>query len=346
MSASRPRGRLGWLWGALGLGLALALVASLLLGYRSLSPAALLGWSQDLTLRHLILEYRLPRMLIAPVCGAALAVSGCLLQSLTRNPLAAPDVLGVNAAASFCVVLALFIQPDLGLGWLNGLAFVAALAMTRVLLWLLGREGARHSLLRLPLLGSVLAMLFAALTQTLITLDPSTQDQALSWLTGNIAGRSLRQFWAALPWLLLAVVGLWRLWGRLDLFYLGDAQIRSLGQEPDTLRRQAVLISSLLVAAVVGVIGPIGFIGLLVPRMALRLSTNGNSASGHSASGHRHWLPRAALLGALLLTLADLLARFIYYPEDIPAGVVTALLGGPAFLFLLYRQRGRSDGAG
>jgi len=334
MSASRPRGQLSWLWVALGLGL--ALVASLLLGYRSLSPAALLGWSQDLTLRHLILEYRLPRMLIAPVCGAALAVSGCLLQSLTRNPLAAPDVLGVNAAASFCVVLALFIQPDLGLGWLNGLAFVAALAMTRVLLWLLGREGARHSLLRLPLLGSVLAMLFAALTQTLITLDPSTQDQALSWLTGNIAGRSLRQFWAALPWLLLAVVGLWRLWGKLDLFYLGDAQIRTLGQDPDTLRRQAVLIASLLVAAVVGVIGPIGFIGLLVPRMALRLSV----------SGHRHWLPLAALLGALLLTLADLLARFIYYPEDIPAGVVTALLGGPAFLFLLYRQRGRADGAG
>lgn len=344
MFASRPKGRLGWLWVALGL--ALALVASLLLGYRSLSPAALLGWSQDLTLRHLILEYRLPRMLIAPVCGAALAVSGCLLQSLTRNPLAAPDVLGVNAAASFCVVLALFIQPDLGLGWLNGLAFVAALAMTRVLLWLLGREGARHSLLRLPLLGSVLAMLFAALTQTLITLDPSTQDQALSWLTGNIAGRSLRQFWAALPWLLLAVVGLWRLWGKLDLFYLGDAQIRTLGQDPDTLRRQAVLISSLLVAAVVGVIGPIGFIGLLVPRMALRLSTNGNGANGHSASGHRHWLPLAALLGALLLTLADLLARFIYYPEDIPAGVVTALLGGPAFLFQLYRQRGRSYGAG
>ena len=344
MFASRPKGRLGWLWVALGL--ALALVASLLLGYRSLSPAALLGWSQDLTLRHLILEYRLPRMLIAPVCGAALAVSGCLLQSLTRNPLAAPDVLGVNAAASFCVVLALFIQPDLGLGWLNGLAFVAALAMTRLLLWLLGREGARHSLLRLPLLGSVLAMLFAALTQTLITLDPATQDQALSWLTGNIAGRSLRQFWAALPWLLLAVVGLWRLWGKLDLFYLGDAQIRTLGQDPDTLRRQAVLISSLLVAAVVGVIGPIGFIGLLVPRMALRLSTNGHSASGNSASGHRHWLPLAALLGALLLTLADLLARFIYYPEDIPAGVVTALLGGPAFLFLLYRQRGRSDGAG
>jgi len=146
--------------------------------------------------------------------------------------------------------------------------------------------------------------------------------------------------------LLLAVVGLWRLWGKLDLFYLGDAQIRTLGQDPDTLRRQAVLISSLLVAAVVGVIGPIGFIGLLVPRMALRLSTNGNSASGHSASGHRHWLPRAALLGSLLLTLADLLARFIYYPEDIPAGVVTALLGGPAFLFLLYRQRGRTDGAG
>ena len=199
MSASRPRGQLSWLWVALGLGLGLALVASLLLGYRSLSPAALLGWSQDLTLRHLILEYRLPRMLIAPVCGAALAVSGCLLQSLTRNPLAAPDVLGVNAAASVCVVLALFIQPDLGLGWLNGLAFVAALAMTRLLLWLLGREGARHSLLRLPLLGSVLAMLFAALTQTLITLDPATQDQALSWLTGNIAGRSLRQFWAALP---------------------------------------------------------------------------------------------------------------------------------------------------
>ncbi len=177
----------------LSLLLGLAMFASLLLGYRTLSPVDLLGWDQDPLLRHLLLEYRLPRMLIAPLCGAALAVSGCLLQSLTRNPLAAPDVLGVNAAASFSVVLALFWVPDLGLGWLNLLALVAVLAMTQLLLGLLRRGDPRQSLLRLPLLGSVLAMLFAALTQTLITLDPATQDQALSWLTGNIAGRSLTQ---------------------------------------------------------------------------------------------------------------------------------------------------------
>lgn len=316
----------------LGLLLGLAMIASLLLGYRILSPADLLDWGQDPLLRHLLLEYRLPRMLIAPLCGAALAVSGCLLQSLTRNPLAAPDVLGVNAAAAFSVVLALFWVPDLGLGWLNLLALVAVLAMTQLLLGLLRRGDQRQSLLRLPLLGSVLAMLFSALTQTLITLDPSTQDQALSWLTGNIAGRSLTQLLAALPWLLLAVLGLWRLWGRLDLFYLGDAQIRTLGQDPEALRRQGVLVASLLVAPVVGLIGPIGFIGLLVPRMARRLC----------ASGHRHWLPLAALLGALLLTLADLLARFVWYPEDIPAGVVTALFGGPLFLYLLYRRRGQT----
>ena len=318
-----------WYLGLLAL-LLVAMSASLLLGYRQVSPLALLSWSQDAVLRHLILEYRLPRMLIAPLCGAALAVAGGLLQSLTRNPLAAPDVLGVNAAASCSVVLALYLWPDLALGWLNLLAFVSALLMTQLLLWLVGPQGERHSLLRLPLLGTVLAMLFSALTQTLITLDPSTQDQALSWLTGNIAGRSLLQLLAAFPLWLLAGVLLWRLWRQLDLFYLGDSQIRTLGQDPLTLRRQGVVVASLLVAGVVAVIGPLGFVGLLVPRMARRLA----------AEGHRHWLPLAAVLGALLLTLADLLARFICYPEDIPVGVVTALLGGPLFLYLLYRQRG------
>ncbi|MGL4755480.1 MAG: iron chelate uptake ABC transporter family permease subunit, partial [Aeromonadaceae bacterium] len=107
-----------WYLGLLAL-LLVAMSVSLLLGYRQVSPLALLSWSQDAVLRHLILEYRLPRMLIAPLCGAALAVAGGLLQSLTRNPLAAPDVLGVNAAASCSVVLALYLWPDLALGWLN-----------------------------------------------------------------------------------------------------------------------------------------------------------------------------------------------------------------------------------
>ncbi len=311
----------------LGILLGLAMLASLLLGYQSVALTSLLKVGTSPALQHLLWEYRLPRMLIAPVCGAALALAGCLLQTTTRNPLVAPDVLGINAAASCCVVLVLACYPSLGLFWLNGLAFVAAVAMMLLLHGLLRQMTDRGSTVRLPLLGTVLAMLFAAITQTVITLDPATQDQALSWLAGNIAGRSLFQLAVASPWLLAGCAGCVWLARRLDLFYLGDAQVRALGYQVDRLRQVAMISASLLVAGVVSVVGPLGFIGLLVPLMVRRAGCR----------QHRQLLPLVALLGALLLTLADVLARFVLYPEDIPVGVVTALIGGPVFLFLLYR---------
>ncbi len=311
--------------------LVLAALASLLTGYRWLSPVQIfhLLSAPDPALSSFVLEYRLPRMLIAPICGAALAVAGLLLQSVTRNPLAAPDILGINAAASMCVVLALFFIPDLALSWLNLLAFLAAVGMTCLLLLMLRQIDERDSVLRLPLLGTVLSLLFSSVTQTVLTLDPATQDQALSWLTGNIAGRSVAQLMAALPWLLVAVVLLVRLLPRLDLFYLGDTQISALGFHPGRLRLMAILSCSLLVAGAVSVVGPIGFIGLLTPRMAHFLVPH----------QHRVRLPVAALLGALALTLADVLARFILFPEDVPVGAVTAFIGGPVLLVLLYCRR-------
>lgn len=311
--------------------LVLAALASFLTGYRWLSPVQILYLfsAPDPALSSFVLEYRLPRMLIAPICGAALAVAGLLLQSVTRNPLAAPDILGINAAASMCVVLALFFIPDLALSWLNLLAFLAAVGMTCLLLLLLRQIDERDSVLRLPLLGTVLSLLFSSVTQTVLTLDPATQDQALSWLTGNIAGRSVAQLMAALPWLLVAVVLIVRLLPRLDLFYLGDTQITALGFHPGRLRLMAILAGSLLVAGAVSVVGPIGFIGLLIPRMAHFLVPH----------HHRIRLPVAALLGALALTLADVLARFILFPEDVPVGAVTAFIGGPVLLGLLYRRR-------
>lgn len=323
-----PRSSLLSLSGMLGL----VMLGSLLSGFDFLGPrqlyAALQG-SDPLTL-HLFRSLRLPRALIAPVAGAALAVAGVLLQSLTRNPLAAPDILGMNAAASVSVVLALFFLPDLDLFWLNLLAFISAGAMALVLLVLAADQTLNRSALRLPLLGSVLSLFFAAITQAVLTLDPATQDQALSWLTGNIAGRSLRQLAAALPWLLAGVVLIGVLLPKLDLFYLDDAQILALGEAPQRLRHVTLLACTLLTAGVVGVVGPIGFIGLLVPRMI----------ATRSIPAHRHRLPLAALVGAILLTAADILARFIWFPDDIPVGAVTALLGGPCFLYLLYRRRG------
>lgn len=227
------------------------------------------------------------------------------------------------------MVLALFFIPDLALSWLNLLAFLAAVGMTCLLLLLLRQIDERDSVLRLPLLGTVLSLLFSSVTQTVLTLDPATQDQALSWLTGNIAGRSVAQLMAALPWLLVAVVLIVRLLPRLDLFYLGDTQITALGFHPGRLRLMAILSCSLLVAGAVSVIGPVGFIGLLIPRMAHFLVPH----------HHRARLPVAALLGALALTLADVLARFILFPEDVPVGAVTAFIGGPVLLVLLYRRR-------
>lgn len=319
------------------LGLGLAMVAlmgvSLCAGYTWVSPWSV--WQSvrgdDAVTAHLLWDLRLPRTLIAPLSGAALAVSGLLLQTTTRNPLVAPDILGLNTAAATCVLLALWFVPELSLWGVDLVALLGAGTLACLLLVMTRATRERVvSPVQLPLLGSVLTLFLAAFMHGLMVLRPSLQDLALSWLTGNLASRELAQMSASVPCILLAVMLLWRALPTLDLFYLGDSQIRSLGYGPERLRARLLLICVLLTVAVVSMAGPIGFIGLLVPRWSRFLGM----------TAHRYALPLVALMGAVLLLAADIAARFVLFPEDVPVGAMIALIGGPWFLWLLFHPQG------
>lgn len=323
-----------WLLGLSG-ALLVLMALSLCAGYTWVSPWSV--WQSvrgdDPVSAHLLWDLRLPRTLIAPLSGAALAVSGLLLQTTTRNPLVAPDILGLNTAAATCVLLALWFVPDLSLWGVDLVALLGAGGLAGLLLIMTrATRDQVVSPVQLPLLGSVLTLFLAAFMHGLMVLRPSLQDLALSWLTGNLASRELAQMTASIPCIVLAIMLLWRALPTLDLFYLGDSQIRSLGFGPERLRARLLLICVLLTVAVVSMAGPIGFIGLLVPRWSRFLGM----------TAHRYALPLVALMGAVLLMAADLAARFVLFPDDVPVGAMIALVGGPWFLWLLFQPRRRS----
>lgn len=272
-----------------------------------------------------LMEYRLPRTLLAMMVGAALAVSGVLVQGAIRNPLASPEILGVNHAAGLIAIVTLMLFPALSVLWLPLLSFAGALLAFLLLRLLAGNSAP----LRLALLGVALTAFYASVTDYLMLSRPQDINQALLWLTGSLWGRNWSFVWLALPWLVLLLPLSLLFCRSLDLLALGDEQAATLGVPVLAARRRILLLALALAAISVAVCGPIGFIGLVAPHLTRRLV----------GGRHRWLLPAAMLTGALLLMLADLLARSLNPPMELPAGVLTAIIGAPYFFWLLMRTR-------
>lgn len=272
-------------------------------------------------------QLRLPRVCLALFTGAALALAGLLLQDFFRNPLVEPGLLGVSAGAGLAAVLAMSAGLT-GLWLLPAMAFVGATAALGLVLFM-GRRLGRSSA-SLLLVGVALNALAAALVQLLLSMGDNTLLRSASfWLMGSFAQAD----WALLlpAILLLAAVG-WRVGqraGALDIWQLGESEAAHLGLDVTRFRREILLMASLLVALAVAQSGGIGFIGLLAPHMARKLGL----------VRHRQLLPASLLLGALLAVVADSLARHLVAPLELPVGVLTALLGAPAFLLLFLRSQ-------
>lgn len=299
--------------------LALLLALGLALAWRLPTGGAL---AQDI-----LWQLRLPRVCLAAFTGAALALAGLLLQDLFRNPLVEPGLLGVSAGAGLAAVLAL--AAGLAGPWLLPvLAFAGALG-TLALVLALGRRLGRSSA-TLLLVGVALNALVAALVQLLLSLgDNSLLRSASFWLMGSFAQADWRLLLPSSVLLLLVVLRTHHRASALDLWQLGDTEAAHLGLDIVRFRREVMLLGSLLVALAVAQAGGIGFMGLLAPHMARRLG----------AVLHRQLLPASLLLGALLAVAADLLARSLIAPLELPVGVLTALLGAPAFLLLFLREQ-------
>jgi iron complex transport system permease protein len=306
-------------------------LASLLLGLSSgslsLSPAriwATLSGTGSPLERELILGLRLPRVLAAFAVGGLLALAGALMQVLLRNPLGDPYVLGVSGGAAGGALGAMLL--GLSAFWLQTSAFAGAL-LSMLLVFALARGRGVWSPSRLLLTGVVVAAGWGALISFLLAVTPGARlPGMLFWLMGDLS--DARQPALPLTALGLGLVLAWVLARPLDLLARGELQAAALGVEVAPLRQGVFLLASLLTALAVTSAGSIGFVGLVVPHL-LRLA---------GAREHRRLLPGAVLAGGALLVLADGLARSLLAPQQLPVGVITALLGVPLFLYLLNRR--------
>jgi len=283
---------------------------------------------------RLLIDLRLSRLLTAVMAGALLACSGALLQSVVRNPLAGPEVLGITQGAGLGVLLALVISPMVSRPAMFGASLSGGAAILLLTLVL----NRRHRLAPLPvaLTGIALGALCAALSQWLIVENSVQQARFLVWLVGGTYGRSAADAASLLPWLLLALPMAYWLARPLDLLTLGEQSAATLGVPVARLRLLALALATLLACAAVAVVGPVAFVGLMTPHLARMLGFH----------MHSQRLPMAMLLGAILLGLADVLGRSVLAPIEVPAGVMTALIGAPYLLGMLaLDRRKRTAGA-
>ena len=281
-------------------------------------------------------QIRLPRSLLGLAVGAVLALSGVAMQGLFRNPLADPGLVGVSSGAALGAALAIVlgslwggIPEALGPYLLSLCAFAGGLGVT-ALVYRLGRHDGQTSVATMLLAGVALTALAGAAIGLLTYLaDDATLRTLTFWNMGSLNGASYARLWPLLLVLVLVACWLPRRAAALNALLLGESEARHLGFEVERLKRELVFCTALGVGAAVAAAGLIGFVGLVVPHL-LRLLVGPD---------HRILLPASALAGASLLLLADLLARLLMAPAELPIGIVTALLGAPFFLYLLVRER-------
>lgn len=280
----------------------------------------------------IVLQIRLPRVLLALLIGGGLSVSGVLFQGTLRNPLADPYIIGVSAGASLGATLGLlyFIPRGLiGFGSLPVFAFVGALGTTAIVARL-GRSRGRLEPTSLILAGVAIGAFLTAVVSLLMVLRIQNLQDVYLWLMGSLSGRGWKHFFVALPYVALgALAAIW-LARDLNVYLLGEEVAHSLGLDVHKLQRRVLFVGSFVAAACVAVSGVIGFVGLMVPH-ALRLIIGGE---------HNRLIVHSFWVGGLFLLLADTLARTAFAPLELPVGIITAFVGGPFFIYLMKRGAG------
>ncbi len=278
-----------------------------------------------------LLQIRLPRILLAVLCGMGLALSGCTLQAVTENPLADPGILGINAGAGFSVMIFLSFFPSLHVSTMlyQPLFALAGGLMVAVLLFGFARRNGKVRPDYLLLGGIGISAGFSALMLIMATdMENSSYQLVARWLAGNIWGSSWHQVKALVPYLLVLVPLLLSRMNVLDLLLLGEEASLALGVRVERERRILLVIAVALAASCISVSGGISFIGLVAPHMARRLV----------GARHRYLLPASMLMGGLFLLLSDTMGRSLFQPIEIPVGIMVSILAAPYFLYLLRRQ--------
>ena len=271
---------------------------------------------------------RLPRTIVAFLVGGGLAIAGAITQGITRNPLAAPGIIGVNAGATLAAVTLLVLLPNAPISLLPFAAFAGALTVALLIYLLAWQKGS--SPVRLILVGIGFNLIAGALTNLMITFgEINTVSQALVWLAGSVYGRSWSQVLALIPWIGIFGAIAFYLARELNTLNLGDEVARGLGSRVEWQRGLLLLTSVALAGSSVATAGAIGFVGLMAPHIGRQLV----------GASHEGLLPVAAMMGGMLVVCADLLGRVMFAPLELPCGIITAVVGAPYFVYLLIKNR-------
>lgn len=309
--------------------LGLALIGSIAFGAADIAAGdvwqALIAFNPDSTQHLIIRTLRIPRAAVAALVGAALAVAGALMQGLTRNPLADTGILGIETGAALGVVGAVFFLEIDTLALYALFAFAGA-AITAVAVYALGSLGrGGPTPLTITIAGAALTALLSSVTTGILIFNQRTLEEVRFWLAGSVAGRDLGLLLQAAPYLIVGLTLAFALGRQITTIALGDDIARGLGQRTGWVKGLSAIATVLLAGGAVAVAGPIGFIGLVIPH-AVRFLVG---------QDYRWILPYAALAGAVFLVLADVAARLVLRPVELPVGIMTALIGGPFFVYLV-----------
>ena len=305
------------------------MMLSIAFGAADISPQAVLqavfSFDENNT-QHLIIQtLRVPRAAVAVMVGASLAVAGAIMQGLTRNPLADPGILGIETGAALGVVAAVAFLHIGSLSLYALFAFAGA-ALTAAAVYTLGSLGrGGPTPLKITIAGAALTALLSSFTTGLLILNQRTLEEVRFWLAGSVAGRDLDLLGQAAPYLVIGLIAAMALGRQITTLSLGDDIAKGLGQNTVWLKLLSAIVVVLLAGASVAVAGPIGFIGLVIPH-AVRAFTGVD---------YRWVLPYSAITGAIFLLLADVAGRLVLRPTELPVGVMTALIGGPFFIWLV-----------
>ncbi|WP_264740762.1 FecCD family ABC transporter permease [Cytobacillus firmus] len=282
----------------------------------------------DGTNEHIIIQsVRLPRALIAAAVGASLAIAGVLLQTLTKNPLAAPEIFGINAGAGFAVVITVTLFSISNLQVFTWVSFLGA-AVSFIFVYIIGSIG-REGLtpMKLTLAGAAMSAMFASMTQGFLVINETALEQVLFWLAGSVSGRKLETLAAVFPYLLAGWIFSLIIAGKLNVLSMGEDVAKGLGLKTGLLKLGAGIVIVLLSGGAVAVAGPIGFLGIVIPHLTRAVV----------GIDHRWVIPYAGLFGGMLLLVADIASRYIIMPQEVPVGVMTAVIGTPFFVYIARR---------
>jgi iron complex transport system permease protein len=284
----------------------------------------------------IVMNFRLPRVILAALIGGGLAAAGTAFQGMFRNPLADPFVVGASGGAALGATVAIAFGISIQIGAFNTVpvaAFFGSIAAV-FLVYLIAESGESASTVSLLLAGTALSTILSSAVSLIMLLSDKTLHETYTWLLGGLSGRSWKDLTGTAPFILTGSLALWLLSRPLDALASGEKTAKSLGLPIKKTRALIVLMASLTTAASVAAGGIIGFVGLVAPHIARIFF----------GSSHRRLIPASMLTGALLLMTADVLARTIVAPMELPAGIITSVTGGAFFLYLLKTRRGELGG--